>query len=257
VSDTAHANELASCLEEPVGRDNVAERVSVESDDDATMEPADATQDAASSRWSSFWQKAVSYAAGPTSPEDEGEEPADEEEAGYEDADPILVANEQFVADFDSGHLQRFPVQKTVVLTCMDSRIPVWEALGLQLGDAHILRNAGGIVTEDVIRSLILSHQLMGTDTVLIINHTDCGLLNLDEAGFRRKLIQSSNSLAISPAFFYSFTDLELNVREQMLRIESHPWIPEDVTVRGFVYDVRTGKLKEVEPAQDWAAVEG
>ena len=118
--------------------------------------------------------------------------------------------------------------------------------LGLNTGDAHIIRNAGGIVTEDALRSLIISHYLLGTKEFIVINHTDCGMLTFKDADLVKKLEDSTGTSAVVPAAFHAFDDVEENVRQQVRKIESHPWTPENVPVRGFVYDVHSGRLKEV-----------
>jgi carbonic anhydrase len=118
--------------------------------------------------------------------------------------------------------------------------------LELKTGDAHIIRNAGGIVTEDVVRSLVISQQLLGTQEMMIINHTDCGMLTFKDDNLRTRLLNSTGKLAAAPARFYAFTDLEQNVGEQVHKLRSHPWIPQQVVVRCFVYDVRSGRLKEI-----------
>jgi carbonic anhydrase len=132
------------------------------------------------------------------------------------------------------------------VVTCMDARLEVHNMLGIQHGDAHVIRNAGGIVTDDAVRSLVISHHLLGTDQILVINHTDCGMLTFGEDQFRARLIRETGRAAVSPAHFNAFSNLQENVREQLLRLRSHPWIPETVSARGFIYDVRTGRLSEV-----------
>jgi carbonic anhydrase len=128
----------------------------------------------------------------------------------------------------------------------MDARKTVEEFLGLKTGDAHIIRNAGGIVTEDAIRSLLISHYLLGTQEFMVINHTDCGMLTFKDEELRKKLEQSAGTATIAPAHFYAFSDLEENVRKQVQKIKSHPWVPKGIPVRGFIFDVKTGRLNEV-----------
>ena len=161
-------------------------------------------------------------------------------------ADELLQANEKFVRSFDLGDLAVRPKRRLAVLACMDSRILFERCLGLHPGDAHMIRNAGGIATDDALRSLIVSHHLLDTQEFIIINHTDCGLLKVREDELKKKLTDKMGSPTAAPAHFFAFDDLEENVRQQMQRVKSHPWIPKHVPVRGFVYDVRTGKLKEV-----------
>jgi len=109
-----------------------------------------------------------------------------------------------------------------------------------------MIRNAGGIATEDAIRSLIVSHHLLDTQEFIIINHTDCGLLKVKEYELRAKLTEKMGAVASEPAYFYAFDDLEENVRQQIAKVKAHPWIPKRIPVRGFIYDVKTGRLKEV-----------
>jgi len=128
----------------------------------------------------------------------------------------------------------------------MDCRLHVSKLLDLELGDAHIIRNAGGIVTEDVLRSLIVSCHIAKTQEVAIVNNTKCGMLTFKDEELAAKLQQETGKMPVTPARFYAFTDLEENVRQQMRKVKSHPWIPESILVRGFVYDVDTGRLAEV-----------
>jgi carbonic anhydrase len=164
-------------------------------------------------------------------------------------ADELLKANEQFVKNFNLGDLAVRPRRRLAVLACMDSRILFERCLGLKPGDAHMIRNAGGIATEDALRSLIVSHHLLDTQEFIIINHTDCGLLKVREDELKTRLAKKMGTGAGAPAHFHAFDDLEENVREQLRRVKSHPWIPKHIPVRGFVYDVKTGALSEVEAA--------
>ena len=161
-------------------------------------------------------------------------------------ADELLKANETFARNFTLGDLAVRPRRHVAVLACMDSRILFEHCLGLQPGDAHMIRNAGGIATDDALRSLIVSHHLLDTQEFIIINHTDCGLLKVKEYELRAELAEKMGVVASEPAHFHAFDDLEANVRQQMHRVKSHPWIPKHIPVRGFVYDVKTGRLKEV-----------
>lgn len=161
-------------------------------------------------------------------------------------ADELLKSNEQFARNFKLGELSVRPKRHVAVLACMDSRILFEHCLGLHPGDAHMIRNAGGIATEDALRSLIVSHHLLDTQEFIIINHTDCGLLKVREDELKANLAQKMGAKSDSPAHFHAFDDLEANVRQQMRRVKSHPWIPKHIPVRGFVYDVKTGKLSEV-----------
>ena len=162
-------------------------------------------------------------------------------------ADELLEANQEFVRSFNLGDLAVQPKRHVAVQACMDSRILFERCLGLHPGDAHMIRNAGGIATDDALRSLIVSHHLLDTQEFIIINHTDCGLLKVQEYELRARLADKMGVVASEPAHFYGFDDLEANVREQIRRVKSHPWIPKHIPVRGFVYDVKTGKLSEVE----------
>jgi carbonic anhydrase len=162
-------------------------------------------------------------------------------------ADELLEANQEFVKNFNLGDLEVKPRRRVAVLACMDSRILFERCLGLHPGDAHMIRNAGGIATDDALRSLIVSHHLLDTQEFIIINHTDCGLLKMKEYELRAKLAEKMGAIASEPAHFYAFDDLEANLREQVRRVKSHPWIPKHIPVRGFIYDVKTGRLSEVD----------
>jgi carbonic anhydrase len=163
----------------------------------------------------------------------------------------VMASNEQYAQTFALGHLPMPPARKLAVVACMDARLSIEHALGLKTGDAHIIRNAGGIVNEDVIRSLVISHYLLGTQAFIVINHTDCGMLTFRDDEFLRRLYQETGALAVAPAQFCSFTDVELNVRQQLRKLHTHPWIPKGLPIRGFVYDVKTGKLNEVDEAKE------
>ena len=160
--------------------------------------------------------------------------------------DDAIRANEGYSREFDLAGLSMPPGGRLAIVACMDARLTIESMLGLRTGDAHIIRNAGGIVTEDVVRSLIISEQLLGTQEVMIINHTDCGMLTFKDDALRTRLLNTTGKLAVAPARFYAFDDVEQNVREQVHKLRSHPWIPQQITIRGFVYNVRTGRLKEV-----------
>jgi len=160
--------------------------------------------------------------------------------------DEVLKANETYAANFKHGHLGLPPARKLAVVACMDARLIVSQILGLKAGDAHIIRNAGGIVTEDALRSLIISHQLLGTQEFIIINHTDCGMLTFKDDELRTKLQKQTGTATVAPVAFHAFSNLEENVRQQIQKVRSHPWVPKQISVRGFIYDVKTGHLKEV-----------
>jgi carbonic anhydrase len=160
--------------------------------------------------------------------------------------DEALKANEEYGKNFKLGHLPMPPARKLAVVACMDARLTVSQLLGLKTGDAHIIRNAGGLITEGALRSLIISHHLLGTEEFMIINHTDCGMLTFTDEEFRKQLREKTGTITVAPASFHPFSDLEENVRQQILKVKSHPWIPNHLPVRGFVYDVKTGRLSEV-----------
>ena len=159
--------------------------------------------------------------------------------------DEVLQANEVYSRTHELRGLTPRPERQLAVLTCMDTRLSTL-TLGLQNGDAHIIRNAGGIVTDDTLRSLVVSHYLLDTQEFMVINHTDCGLMHTSEADLRNRVQNRSGTAAIAPAFFYAFQNIDENVRHQLQKLRTHPWIPKQVVVRGFVYDVATGKLREV-----------
>src|SRR4029077_15631155 len=160
-----------------------------------------------------------------------------------------LAANQQYAEKFTLGYLPMPPARKLGIVACMDARLTVEQFLGLKTGDAHIIRNAGGIVTEDALRSLIISPHLLGTQEFMIINHTDCGMLTFKDQELAGKLEAGTNASPVAPSRFYSFTDVENNVRQQIQRVKTHPWIPKQIPVRGFVYDVKSGSLREVSAA--------
>jgi carbonic anhydrase len=168
--------------------------------------------------------------------------------------DEVVVANRQYAADFKLGNLAMPPARKLAIVACMDARMTIEPMLGLKTGDAHIIRNAGGIVTEDALRSLIISHYLLGTQEFIVINHTDCGMLTFKDEDLRSKLQSATGTAAVAPAAFHAFSELEQNVREQIQKVKAHPWIPKDIPVRGFVYDVKTGRLNEVAEKRTGAA---
>ena len=160
--------------------------------------------------------------------------------------DEVLKANEDYARNFKLGHLPVPPGRKLAIVACMDARITVEQVLGLKTGEAHIIRNAGGIVTEDALRSLLISHYLLGTQEFMVINHTDCGMLTFQDEELRAKLQQQTGTASITPGQFHAFRDVEENVRQQIQKLRTHPWIPKEIPVRGFVYDVKTGRLNEV-----------
>ena len=160
--------------------------------------------------------------------------------------DEVLQANSRYARNFTQGQLPMPPARKLAIVACMDARLTVEKVLDLKTGDAHVIRNAGGIVTEDALRSLLISHYLLGTEEWMIINHTDCGMLTFKDEELVERLRAERGTTAVSPAHFHAFGDVEENVRRQVQKVESHPWVPSGIPVRGFVYDVKTGELNEV-----------
>lgn len=159
--------------------------------------------------------------------------------------DEVLVANEIYSHTHELRRLTPRPERKLAIVTCMDTRLSI-RTLGLKTGDAHIIRNAGGIVTDDVVRSLVVSHYLLGTEEIMVINHTDCGLMHSTEQDLRTRIQNRTGTDVVAPAFFYTFKDIEDNVRRQLQKLHTHPWIPKTIPVRGFVYDVTSGLLREI-----------
>jgi carbonic anhydrase len=158
--------------------------------------------------------------------------------------DELVRNNETYARSFKKGDLPLPPARQVAVLACMDARLDVHKILGLQEGDAHIIRNAGGVATDDAIRSIAISQRLLGTKEVILIHHTDCGMLTFTDDDLKRKI---ESEVGIRPAFaFEAFSDLESDVKQSVARIKASPFIPEKSSVRGFVYDVRTGRLNEV-----------
>ena len=159
--------------------------------------------------------------------------------------DELLKNNEAYVSSFDKADLPIPPAKKVAVLACMDARVNPYGALGLAEGDAHIIRNAGGVVTDDEIRSLAISQRLLGTEEIILIHHTDCGMLTFTDDEFAQKLQDETGERPAWSA--HAFHDLEANVRDSIQLIKDSPFIPNKDSVRGFVYDVHTGALREVE----------
>jgi carbonic anhydrase len=158
--------------------------------------------------------------------------------------DELLLNAERYADEFDRGGLPLPPAKRVAVLACMDARLDPHRLLGLEEGDAHVIRNAGGVVTEDEIRSLSISQRLLGTEEIILIHHTDCGMLTFHDDEFRQ---QVKNDTGIKPQWAAeTFDDVDEDVRQSIARIEASPFIPRKDSVRGFVYDVETGRLKEV-----------
>lgn len=159
--------------------------------------------------------------------------------------DDILAANERYAAGFDKGDLPIPPARRLAVVTCMDARLDPAKFLGLEEGDAHVIRNAGGLVTDDALRSLVISHWLLGTQEALVVAHTDCGMLTFTNEQLRAKLAEQAGADA-SEIDFLPFPDLEESVRSSVRRIRESPFLPDSFSASGFVYDVRTGRLRAV-----------
>jgi|SRR5689334_860525 len=158
--------------------------------------------------------------------------------------DELLSNAERYANDFDRGDLPMPPAKKVAVLACMDARLNPFGVLGLEEGDAHVIRNAGGVVTDDAIRSLAISQRLLGTEEIILIHHTDCGMLTFKDDDFREQIEQDTG---VKPGWAAEcFGDLEGDVRQSIARIKASPFIPEKGNVRGFVYDVGSGRLNEV-----------
>lgn len=159
--------------------------------------------------------------------------------------DALLGNNQVFAAGLAERHLDVEPQRQLAIVTCMDSRLDVFAALGLGPGEAHVLRNAGGIITDDVIRSLAISQRRLGTREVMLIHHTDCGMQKITDDGFRMELQETTG---VSPSFaIESFTDVEADVKQSILRVRRSTFLPHRDVVRGFVYDVDSHLLREVE----------
>jgi carbonic anhydrase len=158
--------------------------------------------------------------------------------------DELLANNAEYAERFDKSGLPLPPAKKVAIIACMDARVMPALILGLKEGEAHVIRNAGGVVTDDEIRSLAISQRLLGTEEIILIHHTDCGMLTFNDDEFRQA-IQADTG--IKPTWSAeAFGDLEDDVRQSIARIKSSPFIPRKDSVRGFVYDVETGKLNEV-----------
>ena len=158
--------------------------------------------------------------------------------------DELLQNAERYAEGFDQGELPLPPGKRVAVVACMDARLNPYGLLGLNEGDAHVIRNAGGVITDDEIRSLSISQRLLGTEEIILIHHTDCGMLTFSDDEFRR---QVQTDTGIKPEWAAeAFDDLDEDVRQSIARIRNSPFIPRKDSVRGFVYDVRTGKLAEV-----------
>ena len=159
--------------------------------------------------------------------------------------DELLQNAERYAEGFDQGDLPMPPGRKVAVLACMDARLNPYGILGLREGDAHVIRNAGGVVSDDVIRSLAISQNLLGTEEIILIHHTDCGMLTFTDDEFKRSI---QDELGIKPDWAAeAFPDLDEDVRQSLARIHASPFIPHKHSVRGFIYDVHSGTVREVD----------
>jgi carbonic anhydrase len=158
--------------------------------------------------------------------------------------DELVKNSEAYAATFDKRRLAVQPGKRIAVVACMDARLNPYGLLGLQEGDAHVIRNAGGVITADGIRSLAISQRLLGTQEIMLIHHTDCGMLTFSDDQFRKSI---EDDVGIKPEWAAeTFTDLDADVRQSIARIKASPFIPYKDRVRGFVYDVASGRLREV-----------
>ncbi|MFM9105913.1 MAG: beta-class carbonic anhydrase [Chloroflexota bacterium] len=162
--------------------------------------------------------------------------------------DELAKANKAYAERFTKGDLPMPPGRKLAVVACMDARLDPAKALGLEEGDAHVIRNAGGRVSDDAIRSLVISQQLLGTNAIAIVHHTDCGMLTFTNDSLRRK-VQDVFGVDVSGTDFLAFSDLEQSVIDDVGRVRNSPVIPREIPVVGYVYDVRTGNLRQVAAA--------
>ena len=158
--------------------------------------------------------------------------------------DELLEYNAAYAESFDKGDLPLPPARGVAVVACMDARLDVHKILGLEEGDAHVIRNAGGVITDDEIRSLTISQRLLGTREIVLVHHTDCGMLTFSDDDLKTQIHEE---VGLKPHFsMESFTDLEEDVRQSVARIKASPFVPHKDSVRGFVYEVETGRLREV-----------
>ena len=163
--------------------------------------------------------------------------------------DDLLQANQRYAAGFDQGSLAMPPARKLAIVACMDARVEPLSFLGLRLGDTHVIRNAGGRVSEDALRSLTISERLLGTEAILVIHHTDCGMLTFTNEQIRARIQSDLGAAAHHAAThidFLPFPDLAASVRDDVATIKASPLIPDEIPVYGLIYDVRTGKLEPV-----------
>jgi carbonic anhydrase len=158
--------------------------------------------------------------------------------------DKLIANNDTYAESFDKGDLPLPPGKGVAVIACMDARLNVYGILGLEEGDAHVIRNAGGVVTDDEIRSLAISQRLLGTSEIILIHHTDCGMLTFTDDAFKRQI---QDDTGVKPEWAAeAFPDLDEDVRQSIARIKASPFVPQKDSVRGFVYEVESGRLREV-----------
>ena len=158
--------------------------------------------------------------------------------------DEFLANNEAYAETFDKGSLPMPPAKQIALVVCMDARLETGALLRLAEGDAHVIRNAGGVVTDDVIRSLTISQRLLGTREIMLIHHTDCGMLTFKDDDLKQQILDDTG---LKPQFaMEAFDDLDADVRQSMARVKASPYIPHKEQVRGFVFEVESGQLREV-----------
>jgi carbonic anhydrase len=155
----------------------------------------------------------------------------------------VLAENDRYASQFDRSALPVPPGRKLAIVACMDARLTIEDALGLRTGDAHVIRNAGGLATDDAIRSLVISQHLLGTEEVIVVEHTGCGMLTFDDGDVRDRIAAETGETVDLPLL--PFSDLETNLKAQVDRIRAHPWV-KDVPVSGLVFEVETGRLRHV-----------
>ena len=169
-------------------------------------------------------------------------------------ADRLLEQNLEYTKVFDKGDVQSRPSLRVAVVTCMDSRIDTRRVLGISEGQAHVIRNAGGVVTDDVLRSLVISQRKLGTREIVLIHHTECGLLTFEDEQFKDEIEEHTGH---RPGFdFYTFNDLSVSVSQSIEKVKACPYLIENELVRGFIYNVRSGELKEVQTTETKANCE-
>ncbi len=158
--------------------------------------------------------------------------------------DELLTNNQAYVVSFDKGDLPMPPTKKVAVVACMDARLNIYGMLGLHEGEVHVIRNAGGVITDDAIRSLLISQRLLGTEEIILIHHTDCGMLTFTDDDVKAQVLED---VGLRPSFaLEAFADPGNDVRQSIARIQANPFVPSKQKVKGFVYEVETGRLREV-----------